>query len=128
MMKDSRQRMSETDQVIGLINRIASQTNLLGLNAAIEAARAGGHGHGFSVVAGEIRKLSVSTAESIKQVESIISTVKLDSDQAYTEINRVESAVGQVTEVIAALTESIQQFNAMAQRLNDMAMTLESKG
>ena len=127
-MKESGQRISDTNHVIDLINTITKQTNLLGLNAAIEAARAGENGRGFGVVAGEIRKLSTSSAESIKAVESVINLVKSDSDQAYGEISRIESAIGQVAEVIASLTESIQEFNMMAQRLNDMAVKLESKG
>ena len=58
----------DTDEILNFIQGIAAQTNMLGLNAAIEASRAGEAGRGFKVVAAEIRKLSTSTSESVKRV------------------------------------------------------------
>lgn len=64
------------NKVLDFIKNIARQTNLLGLNAAIEAARAGEYGKGFSVVATEIRKLSLNSADSLKDIEQILDEIK----------------------------------------------------
>ena len=124
-MKEAGQRLNDTNQIIELTTKISKQTNLLGLNAAIESARAGEAGRGFGVVASEIRKLAQNSADSIKDVERVITMVKVDSEQAYTEIVQIDSAMAEVSVAIASLTESIQQFNTMAQRLNNLAVKLE---
>lgn len=65
-----------TDEIVEFVQGISKQTNLLGLNAAIESARAGEAGKGFNVVAQEIRKLSNSSTESIQNIKSILKSVK----------------------------------------------------
>jgi sugar diacid utilization regulator len=69
-------QIASVNQVVDLIRDIAHKTNLLGLNAAIEASRAGENGKGFAVVAGEVRKLSSNSTNSVKEISQILDSIK----------------------------------------------------
>ena len=119
--QESRSRVYETDQVLGLIKSIANQSNLLGLNAAIEAARVGEQGRGFGVVAEEIRKLASGSAESIKKIDTIIKAIQQDSDQTYSQIEHIEEVLNQISGAIAQVATSVQQAGEMADKLDVLA-------
>lgn len=119
--QESQKRAKETDEVLGLIRNISSQTNLLGLNAAIEAARVGELGRGFGVVAEEIRKLASGSADSIKKVEQITKLIQAASDASLQQTTQIEGGINQIAEAMGQIAASIQQINAMALKLDQFA-------
>ncbi|UOF91433.1 methyl-accepting chemotaxis protein [Fodinisporobacter ferrooxydans] len=144
-VQDLSKRSIEIGQIVDVITSIADQTNLLALNAAIEAARAGDSGRGFSVVAGEVRKLAEQSVSSAKRISAIIHMIQEETREAVksTEIstkevaeglNRVNAAgdsferikrgvqvvVGEIREVSAAL----QQMSLSTEQLKERTYTI----
>lgn len=111
----------EIGQVISIINEIADQTNLLALNAAIEAARAGEQGRGFAVVADEVRKLAERTTVSTKQVESTIRAMQQETSQAVVLIRKGTSEAQEGIRLGSAAAESIDKIVHRTRDVVDMA-------
>lgn len=121
---ESMESAGETNQVLDLTKNVAQQTNLLGLNAAIEAARVGDQGRGFGVVAEEIRKLANDSTASIKKIEAVIQKIQHDADYTSKQMEHLDQAVEQVSEAIAHVANAIQETNNMAQQLDALAEEL----
>lgn len=109
----------DTDGILNFIQGISAQTNMLGLNAAIEASRAGEAGKGFKVVATEIRKLSTSTSESIKRVDSVLKNISAS-------IKSINEKVSKSNGVFQDQAATLQEIAASIEELNSMANMLES--
>lgn len=105
---EARENTKGTDDILKFVQNVSNQTNLLGLNAAIEAARAGENGKGFSVVAQEIRKLSNTSSESIRRIDSVL--------------RKIEDSV---TNISSKVNESNSFFTAQATAFNDILASIE---
>ena len=97
-------------QVLDVIRSIAEQTNLLALNAAIEAARAGEAGRGFAVVADEVRALAHKTGQSTQEIETMISTVQSDTEQAVRSMEASNGLAKQTREIAEGAGQALQQI------------------
>ncbi len=98
-LEDLSERAQDIGQVIGVINDIADQTNLLALNAAIEAARAGEAGRGFAVVADEVRKLAEKTMQATREVEEAILLIQQSSGEVVREMEGTRERVVNASEM-----------------------------
>lgn len=104
------QRSSEISKIVEVITSLAEQTNLLALNAAIEAARAGEHGRGFAVVADEVRKLAEQSAQSTKQITELITAIQNDTNDAVKSMETTTSEVAAGIEVVNVAGQSFQEI------------------
>ena len=112
----------EIIQVVNVITGISEQTNLLSLNAAIEAARAGDAGRGFAVVAEEIRKLAMGTKEATGLIEQIVSKIQAQTEKA---VNVVQESGNIFEEQNKIVIETNSAFNDMAQCIQKIIQQIE---
>ncbi|HEY9480327.1 MAG TPA: methyl-accepting chemotaxis protein [Gemmatimonadaceae bacterium] len=122
-LREASARIGEITQVIG---EIAAQTNLLALNAAIEAARAGEAGRGFAVVADEVRKLANRSAQSLRRIEDLLTQMAARSDEAAERLQRMEGAVGEGERVMHQAMEVFRGIELDARRTVGLARTVAS--
>ncbi len=137
-------RLGESSQEIGniveLIEDIADQTNILALNAAMQAAMAGEAGRGFAVVADEVQRLAERSANATKQIEALVQTIQADTNEAVSSmeasttevvggaglaedagaaLQEIEKVSNEIAGIITRLADSAQQESAEARQLND---------
>lgn len=126
------ERSHEIGQIVAAITGIAEQTNLLALNAAIEAARAGEQGRGFAVVADEVRKLAEQSGEAAKQIAQMIAEIQGETDRAVQAMNNgaaevkhgtaaVDAAGKSFADIFGAIHEISEQMREVSTVMEEMA-------
>ena len=113
-------------EIVGVIKDIADQTNLLALNAAIEAARAGEQGRGFAVVADEVRKLAEKTAHSTSEIGNMIKAIQDETDRAVISMEEGTKKVAVGVELANQAGEGLHEIVASVEKLQGMVQQIAS--
>lgn len=109
---------SQIGQVVQLITDIAEQTNLLALNATIEAARAGEAGKGFAVVASEVKNLASETAKATDEISSKIKAIQFASEKSAESIAQIGRIISSIDQYITAIVAAIEEQNSVTQEIS----------
>ncbi|WP_049786761.1 methyl-accepting chemotaxis protein [Desulforamulus ruminis] len=120
-VSQAEKHIKDTDEVIDFIKKVADQTKLLGLNAAIEAARAGDHGRGFGVVANEVRKLAEDSVVSAKKISTILSNIEASMHTIITGIEETAGIAEMQTNTTEQVGMAVEQLGKMADEMKEFA-------
>jgi twitching motility protein PilJ len=121
-------RLGESSQEIGdmveLINDIADQTNILALNAAIQAAMAGESGRGFAVVADEVQRLAEKSTDATKQIEALVKTIQSDTKEAVASMEQSTAGVVKGAQLALRAGESLEEIENVSAHLADLTQSI----
>ena len=115
---------SKVSNIIGVIQGIAEQTNLLALNAAIEAARAGDHGRGFSVVADEVRALSLNTQQATEEIRALLDSLQTRAGTAVNTMQKGRTMAQENVELSEQVYRLIETVSGDIDRINQLNLLI----
>ena len=119
-------RSQEIGKIVDTISAIAGQTNLLALNAAIEAARAGEQGRGFAVVADEVRKLAEQSQQAAEQIASIVGEIQIETNKAVTSMDGGNKEVKAGTQVVEKAGTTFQEIATLVHQVSDQVKNIST--
>jgi methyl-accepting chemotaxis protein len=123
VIKELEAKSNQIGEIVDIITSIADQTNLLALNAAIEAARAGEHGRGFAVVADEVRKLAENSGTAASQIADLLTEIK---DGTHEAVDSMDNGINTVSEGVVALTGTVEAVQKIVEESNRIALMAEN--